>query len=139
MFANSLRRQVLYVYLLHMGGPDGDALEWQALASSRFLARLRKLGVAQVSSAEEADVVIVTGVLTERNRDAVIEELARMPATSSLVVAGDAAIDGGVWADMPGLSEYPLSHYIDVQITVPGSPPTPQALLAALGAAVNAE
>ncbi len=139
MFANALRRRVLSVYLLHMGGPNGDALEWQALSSVRFLARLRKLGLIQVSSPGEADVIVVTGVLTERNRDTVIGELAKMPASSSLVIAGDAAIDGGAWADMPGLSEYPLSHYIDVQITVPGSPPTPQALLAALGAVVNAE
>ncbi len=97
------------------------------------------MGLTEAASPDEADVVMVTGVLTERNRDSVIKELARMPASSSLVVAGDAAIDGGAWADMPGLCEYPLSHYVDVQITVPGSPPTPQALLAALGAAVNAE
>ena len=141
MFANAVRRRALSVYLLHMGGPNGDAVEWQALWSSRFQARLGKMGVTQVSSAGEADVVVVTGTLTEGNRVGVLEELARMPVSSSLIVAGDAAIDGGAWADvdMPGLSEYPLSHYVDVQITVPGSPPTPQALLAALGAAVNAE
>lgn len=139
MFALSVRRRALSVYLLHMGGPNGDALEWQALLSQRFQSRLRKLGVTEAPSVEDADVVLVTGVLTERNLDAVLAELARMPASSNLVVVGDAAIDGGAWAsaDMPGLAEYSLSHYVDVQITVPGSPPTPQALLAALNAAVG--
>ncbi len=135
MFSNSVRRRALSVYLLHMGGPNGEKLEWQALFSSRFLPSLRKMGVTVAASAGEADVALVTGVLTERNLDAVLAELARMPASSSLVVAGDAAINGGAWAESPGLSEYPLSHYVDVQITVPGSPPTPQALLAVLIAA----
>lgn len=137
MFANSLRRRALSVYLLHMGGPNGDALEWQSLFSPRFLPRLRKMGVAVVASAGDADVALITGVLTERNLDAVLGELARLPTSSTLVVVGDAAIDGGAWAESPGLSEYSLSHYIDVQITVPGSPPTPQAMLAALIAAAG--
>jgi Ni,Fe-hydrogenase III small subunit len=141
MFANSLRRRALSVYLLHMGGPNGDALEWEALFSTRFLSRLNKMGVTRAASTGEADVVLVTGLLTERNLDKVLTELANMHVSSTLVVAGDAAIDGGEWAeaDLPGLSEYPLSHYVDVQITVPGNPPTPQALLVALGAAVSAE
>jgi Ni,Fe-hydrogenase III small subunit len=141
MFANSVRRRALSIYLLHMGGPNSDALEWEALFTPRFLPRLRKMGATRAASAAEADVVVVTGVLTEANRDVVLAELAQMPVSSALVLAGDAAIDGGAWGDveMPGLSEYPLSHYVDVQITVPGSPPTPQALLAALGAVLSAE
>ena len=38
---------------------------------------------------------------------------------------------------MPHLAPYPISHYADVQVTVPGGPPTPQALIAALAAAAE--
>ena len=38
---------------------------------------------------------------------------------------------------MPGLDPHGLSHYAEVQITVPGDPPTPQALLAAIAAAAE--
>jgi Ni,Fe-hydrogenase III small subunit len=38
---------------------------------------------------------------------------------------------------MPGLDAHSLSHYADVQITVPGDPPTPQALIAAIAAAAE--
>ncbi|HKP54540.1 MAG TPA: hypothetical protein VJ183_18035 [Chloroflexia bacterium] len=141
MFANIVRRRALSIYLLHMGGPNADALEWEALFTPRFLPRLQKMGATRAASARDADVVVVTGLLTEANRDDVLSELAQMSMSSTLVVAGDAAIDGGEWADanMPGLAEYPLSHYVDVQITVPGSPPTPQALIAALSAVLSAE
>ncbi|HUP28287.1 MAG TPA: hypothetical protein VM409_07620, partial [Chloroflexia bacterium] len=39
--------------------------------------------------------------------------------------------------EMPGLPPYPLTHYVDVQISIPGNPPTPQALAAALAAAAK--
>jgi Ni,Fe-hydrogenase III small subunit len=56
-----------------------------------------------------------------------------------LVAAGDAAINGGSWAklDLPLLAPYPIGHYADIQVTIPGSPPTPQALIAALAAAAE--
>jgi Ni,Fe-hydrogenase III small subunit len=125
------------VYHLHLGGADGDALEWRGLLAPRFQARLKQLGVCLVDSAAEADVVVVTGLLTARNLNVAMLELEAMPAPSVLVAVGDAAVDGGIWArsTAPGLAPYPLSHYADVALMVPGSPPSPQALLEALSAA----
>jgi Ni,Fe-hydrogenase III small subunit len=119
-----------------MGGWNGDALEWEALLSPRFLPRLTKLGVEIVATSQEANVLVVTGLLTLGNLDGVLQEIARMSQPSMLIAAGDAAIDGGIWArlDLPGLAPYPLSHYADVHITIPGNPPSPQALLIALTA-----
>jgi Ni,Fe-hydrogenase III small subunit len=63
-----------------------------------------------------------------------------MPQPSVLVAAGSAAINGGQWAKagLPGLTAFPISHYADVQVTVPGDPPTPQAFVAGLSAAASA-
>jgi membrane-bound hydrogenase subunit mbhJ len=139
MLPQSSRQRSLYVYHLHMGGPDADAQEWRSLLSPRFAPRLEAMGVSHVASAANADVIVLTGVLTNGNLDAVLEELARMPSPSAIIAAGDAAINGGAWAKagMPGLSEYSLSHYAEVQVSVPGDPPTPQALIAALAAAAE--
>ncbi len=128
------RRKALGVYHLHMGGWNGDALEWEALLSPRFLPRLRKLGVEAVFSPLDADVMLVTGLLTVGNLDAVLAEIARLPEPSVVIAVGDAAIDGGAWArmELPGLNPHPLSHYADVRIAVPGNPPNPQAIFAAL-------
>ena len=133
------RRKSLRVCHLNMGGGNAVASEWEALFSPRFLPRLRKMGVESVASAAEADVLVVSGALTHGNLDAVLAEIARMPQPSLIIAAGDAAIDGGLGArlELPGLAFYPLSYYADVSITVPGSPPTPQALIAALAAAAS--
>lgn len=139
MFMNLIRPRSLSVCHLHMGGPDADAMEWQALMSPRFELRLRHMGVRFTRSTSEADVVVVTGLLTRRNMDSVLARLALMPSPSALVTAGDCAINGGQWAKagMPALSPYPLSHYADVNVSVPGDPCTPQALVAALVAAAQ--
>lgn len=114
-------------------------MEWRALFAPRFQARLKQLGVCMVEAASQADVVVVTGLLTARNLDRAMLELDSMPGRSVLVAVGDAAIDGGILAksDVPGLAPYPLSHYAEVSLTVPGSPPTPLALLDALAAAAR--
>ena len=137
MFGIAARRRSLFVYHLHMGGPDAAALEWDALLAPRFAQRLQQMGVVHVSNVSEADVVVVTGLLTARNLDTVLAELARMPSPSVLVSAGDAAINGGEWAKghMPTLSRHALGYYAEVGVSVPGEPPTPQALIAALAAA----
>jgi Ni,Fe-hydrogenase III small subunit len=130
----------LYVYHLHMGGPDADALEWRGLMASRYAQKLRQMGVASVGSAREADIVVVTGLLTARNLDAVLTELSGMPARSLIIAAGDLATGGGLWADaigMPGVWRQHLGHYVEIGVSVAGNPPTPQALIAALAAAAD--
>ncbi|MEO8287382.1 MAG: hypothetical protein ABI670_13235 [Chloroflexota bacterium] len=137
MFTNSSRQKSLSVYHLHMGGPDAAALEWQSLKTPRFDARVKATGVRFVSSAWEADVLVLTGILLATTLDTVLYELSTLPQPALLIAAGDSVINGGQWArlEMPGLAPYPLSHYVDIQISVPGDPPTPQALIAALAAA----
>src|SRR5687768_15222595 len=130
----------LYVYHLHMGGPDAAAVEWSALYAPRFEARVRHSSVSHVNSAADADVVVVTGLLTARNLDAVLVELATMPSPSVLVAAGDSAINPDFGLESSAGSHpklFPLSHYADIHISVPGNPPSPQALIAALAAASN--
>jgi Ni,Fe-hydrogenase III small subunit len=139
MLTNSARQKSISVYHLHMGGPDGDALEWHALKAPRYDARLKALGVRFATSAWEADVVVLTGLLLTANLDSILQQLSNLPQPAVIITAGDNATNGGEWAklEMSGLSPYPISHYADIQISVQGDPPTPQALLAALSAAAE--
>jgi Ni,Fe-hydrogenase III small subunit len=139
MLINSARQRSLHVYHLHMGGADAAALEVQSLLAPRLLARLRQAGFEAATSAAGADIVLVTGLLTLRNVDSVLQSLADMPSPSVLVAVGDSAANGGASekSGLPGLAVYPLTHYVEVHLSVPGNPPTPQALLAALNEAAR--
>lgn len=134
MFTNRARRKATAIYHLHMGGPDGDAAACEALRSPRFETLLNGMGAHLVNTAAEADVLLLTGLLLHSNLDATLREIASMPQPSAIVAVGDAAINGGPWADleMPGLSPYPIMHYADIQTVVPGNPPTPHEILAVL-------
>ena len=139
MSTPAARQRALYVYHLHMGGPDATAVEWRALRSSRFAPRLAQMGVEQVDAADRADIVVLTGLLTRRNLDDVLRELSRVPSPAVVVAAGNEAINGGTWGklDLSGLEHHSLAHYLDIAVTVPGDPPTPQALIAAIAAAAQ--
>jgi Ni,Fe-hydrogenase III small subunit len=93
------------------------------------------MGARFVRSANEADVMLLTGLLLTRNLDATMREMASLPQPSAIFAVGDSAINGGQWAklEMPGLAAYPLSHYVDLAFRVPGDPPTPQDIIAAIG------
>ena len=135
MFANLARRKSIAIYHLHMGGPDGDASACASLLAPRFEVRLRDMGARFVRSAGEADIMLLTGLLLGRNLDSTLREIASLPQPSMIIAVGDGAINGGQWAklEMPGLSSYPLSHYADIAFRVPGDPPAPQEIIAAIG------
>src|SRR5215211_651587 len=128
MFSGLVRRRSVGIYHLHMGGPDGDAAACESLLAPRFEVRLRDMGARFVRHAGEADVMLLTGLLLGRNLDDVLREIAMLPQPSCIVAVGNCAIDGGLWAklEMPGLAAYSISHYVEVQFRVAGSPPTPQ-------------
>lgn len=138
MFGNLARRRSIAVYHLHMGGPDGDGAACGALLAPRFEVRLGDMGVRFVRSAREADIMLLTGLLLSRNLDDTLREIASLPQPSTIMLVGDAAINGGQWAklEMPGLSAYPLSHYADIPVRVPGDPPTPQEIIGAIAECV---
>src|SRR5436305_847992 len=100
------RRRSLSVYHLHMGGPDADASQVRDLPSPMFEARLRQMGAAFVQSAAGADVMLVTGLLTEKNLDAVLAQVAALPSPALVITVGDNATSGGTWAhlDSPALA-----------------------------------
>ena len=134
MFRNRVRRRAIAIYHLHMGGPDGDAEACRTLSAPRYEERLNSIGARLVSTAAEADIILLTGLLLSRNLDPTLREIASLPQPSSVIAVGDSAIDGGQWArlEMPGLSPYPITHYVDILAGIPGDPPTPQDILAAL-------
>ena len=75
----------------------------------------------------------------KQNLDVVLDELSHAPMPCVIIAAGNSAIHGGAWSKlgMASLTLHPLSHYADVQVSVPGDPPTPQSLVAALAAAAE--
>lgn len=94
---------------------------------------LERYGVRLVASPRHADVLLVTGPVTHNMRDPLIKAYEAMPAPKRVVALGDCARDCGVFAGAYGVFGA-VSDVVPVDKSVPGCPPTPEAIIAALRA-----
>ena len=92
---------------------------------------LERYGVRLVASPRHADVLLVTGPVTHNMRDPLLKAYEAMPAPKRVVALGDCARDCGVFAGAYGVFGA-VSDVVPVDVSVPGCPPTPEAIIAAL-------
>ncbi len=90
-----------------------------------------RYGVRLVASPRHADVLLVTGVVTHNMADALARTVEATPEPRVVVAVGDCAIDGGLLAGGFGVRGT-VADLTRVDLTVPGCPPEPDAIVAAL-------
>ncbi len=90
----------------------------------------QKLG-ARVGALEEANVLVVSGTLTDVTAPAVLAAYARMPEPKHVVSFGACANSGGPYWDSYSVTKG-VDQLLPVDVYVPGCPPRPEALLSAL-------
>jgi len=90
-----------------------------------------RYGARLVASPRHADALLVTGPVT-RNMAVALRRTVEAVSEPRIVVAvGDCAIDAGEFADGYGVRG-PVAAVVPVDVQVPGCPPEPEAIVAAL-------
>jgi Ni,Fe-hydrogenase III small subunit len=100
------------------------------LASSPYY-DLQRFGLGIVASPRHADVLLVTGAVTTRMREALLVAHAAMPEPRRVAALGDCALGCnllGSAADLVG----PVEAVLPVDLVIPGCPPTPGEIAEAL-------
>jgi Ni,Fe-hydrogenase III small subunit len=90
-----------------------------------------RYGVRLVASPRHADGLLVTGVVTRNMAEALAATLDATPEPRVVVAVGDCACTGGVFAGAYGVVG-PVAATTAVDLEVPGCPPTPTEIVAAL-------
>ncbi|QHE74073.1 MULTISPECIES: NADH-quinone oxidoreductase subunit B family protein [unclassified Rhodococcus (in: high G+C Gram-positive bacteria)] len=90
-----------------------------------------RYGIRLVASPRHADVLLVTGPVTHNMADPLRATYEAMPYPKRVVALGDCARDCGVFAGGFGVLGA-VREVIPVDLEVPGCPPTPEAIVAAL-------
>jgi Ni,Fe-hydrogenase III small subunit/ferredoxin len=121
-----LFRHSLHIRHVDAGSCNGCESELQMLSAP--YADLHRLGLFFTPTPRHADLLLVTGVVTENMKAPLLETYAAMPAPKLVIAAGACAISGGSFAGGP-TTVGPLDRLLRVDAYVPGCPPTPQALL----------
>jgi len=111
------------------GSCNGCELEIHALNNAFY--DVERFGLRFVASPRHADVLLVTGPVAKNMREALERTYAATPDPKWVVAAGDCATNCGVFAGSYACVGA-VSAVIPVDLTIPGCPPTPLALLRGL-------
>jgi Ni,Fe-hydrogenase III small subunit len=117
------------------GSCGGCELEMRALEAAVY--DLRRYGLRFVESPRHADVLLVTGPLTQNLRAALEQAYDATPEPKWVVAIGDCALDGGVfkgsYAVLGG-----TGMAVPVDLTIGGCPPPPERILSGLRSLLEA-
>lgn len=102
--------------LIALGGPHYD---------------MQRLGVDCVASPRHADVLMLTGPVCRNSLAAVYETYTATPLPRLVIAVGNCACSGGVFAGSYAVFDG-AREVVSVAIAIPGCPPAPDEILAAL-------
>ena len=121
----ALRRSV---HVRHVDAGSDGAAEWEVAALTNPVYDVGRLGIFFTASPKHADLLLVTGAGSAGMRGPLRHTYDLMPEPKAVVAAGVDAVSGGMVGDTYATSGG-VAGLVPVDVLVPGSPPTPFALL----------
>lgn len=126
--ATAFRRSL---HVRHVDAGSGNAAESELQALGNPFYNLHRLGIFFTPSPRFADLLLVTGPVTSGMRESLLRTYEAMPEPRWVMACGTAAVSGaltgGGYAAGNGVDDI-----LPVDLYLPGSPPNPAAIIAAL-------
>lgn len=115
----------------HVDAGSCNGCEHELTLTSGPACDLARLGIGIVASPRHADVLLVSGVVTTRMREPLLTAYAAMPEPRRVAALGDCALGRGLLGS-PSELDGPVEDVLPVDLRIPGCPPSPQEIAAAL-------
>lgn len=128
------RRKSPWVYCLNTGACNGCDIEIAAGLTPRYDAE--QIGARREGSPKHADILLVSGPVTLRTRDALLEIYQQMPNPKAVVAIGSCPASGNVFAGSPTIYGS-VDQFIPVDVYIAGCPPRPQSILKGIAQAAE--
>lgn len=123
------RRRSPWMFHANSGSCNGCDIEYLACLSPRY--DVEQIGVRNEPSPRHADILVVSGPVTRTTVEALQTVYAQMPDPKVVVALGSCPASCNVFAGSPAVVG-PLQRVLPVDVFVPGCPPRPEAIAAAL-------
>jgi Ni,Fe-hydrogenase III small subunit len=117
--------------LRHVDAGSCNGCEHELTLASGPTVDMARYGLGIVASPRHADVLLVTGPVTTRMRDALVTAYEAMPEPRLVAALGDCAIGTNLIADESEIVG-PVEDVLPVDLRIVGCPPSPERIAAAL-------
>lgn len=111
------------------GSSGAEECELTALGNAYY--DIERFGICFVASPRHADALLVTGPVSRNMAEALRRTYEATPEPRVVVAVGDGAIDGGIFKGSYAIAGR-VKDVIPVDLEIPGDPPTPTAIIAAM-------
>jgi Ni,Fe-hydrogenase III small subunit len=115
-------------WILHYNAGSCNGCDIEILASLGPKYDLERFGVINTGSPKQSDIFLVTGPVTYRSRERLVELYTQMPEPKVVIAFGSCTCTGGVFRDMYNV-ENGIDRYIPVDVYVPGCAASPELLI----------
>jgi Ni,Fe-hydrogenase III small subunit/ferredoxin len=119
------------VHLRHVDAGSDGSEEWEILALLNPVYDIHRLGIFFTASPRHADILLVTGSGAHGMAQPLRETYEAMPHPKVVIAVGTDAVGGGLISPSYAVSKG-IGDIVAVDVWLPGSPPTPFAILAAI-------
>ncbi len=124
-WTSSLKRS-LWVFHLNSGSCNGCEIEIVAALTPRY--DPERFGIKLVGSPRHADAILITGPVTKKMRERVLQVYEQVPDPKVVICVGTCGESGGVFYDSYSLAG-PVDDVIPVDVYVSGCAARPEAIL----------
>jgi membrane-bound hydrogenase subunit mbhJ len=123
-----------WLFHINSGSCNACDIELVAVLTPRYDAE--RFGFKLAGTPRHADIVVVTGPVTEQSRERVLRTIAQVPEPKVIVALGSCPASNNVFKGSYSV-QHPLDYYVPVDVYVPGCSPKPEAIIDGLYKAVS--
>jgi ech hydrogenase subunit C len=115
-------------WILHYNAGSCNGCDIEILASLAPKYDLERFGVINTGNPKQSDIFLVTGPVTFRSRERLVELYTQMPEPKVVVAVGSCTCTGGVFRDMYNVEDG-IDRYIPVDVYIPGCAASPELII----------
>ncbi len=115
-------------WILHYNAGSCNGCDIEILASLSPKYDLERFGVINSGNPKQSDIFLVTGPVTYRSRERLVELYTQMPTPKVVIAVGSCTCTGGVFREMYNVEDG-IDRYIPVDVYIPGCAATPELII----------
>lgn len=134
MALKDYRKKSPWILHYNAGSCNGCDIEILACLCPKY--DVERFGMINTGNPKQSDVLLITGPVTKRSRERLVEIYAQMPEPKVVICCGSCASTGGVFREMYNI-EGGVDQVIPVDVYVPGCACRPEQIIDGVVAALG--